>query len=67
MEQIPQLADVGSQVAIVAIFIWYMKSRNGKQEKVLERLHKAQEAHTNILRQVAISHGLKKDDLSWLD
>lgn len=61
MNALANIADLGSQVAIVLIFLWYMRSRNGKMERVLTRIYEAQEEHTKVLRKVAQNRGVDSD------
>lgn len=61
MTDITTLAQLGGTVVTVAMFLWYMQSRNGKQENVLDNIHKAQEQHTRVLLKVAENHGLDRE------
>lgn len=63
-----KLAEIGPQVAIVAIFIWYIWQRNGKQERAMQRvadslynLERSQQVHTRVLINVARKHGNNTD------
>ena len=68
LETLKALAQLGGTVVVVALFIWYLRDRNGKQERALGEvtgalgeLHKSQEIHTRVLMRVAKNHGHHDD------
>jgi len=63
MSDLGNLADLGAQVAIVLVFIWYLVQRNGKLERALGQLHKQMEIHLRILIKMADTHDVTVDDL----
>ena len=67
-DALSKLAELGGTVGTVALFIWYLYQRNGKQEKAMQRvaesldkLHRSQEVHTRVLIRVARNHGNNGD------
>ena len=57
--------EFGGTVFIVVAFIWYLRDRNGKQERAmgkvsdaLDRVAQGQEKNTKVLIKVAMKHKL---------
>lgn len=62
------LVQLGGTVVTVAIFIWYLRDKNGKQERAMDRItasldniNTSQQTHTRVLMRVAKNHGLDED------
>lgn len=60
-ETFQQFLDLGGTVAVVVAFIWYMRDRNGKQERAMHRMSEAVEKNTKVLIKVAVKHKLIKE------
>ena len=60
-EIIKSLIDLGGTVTVVFAFLWYLRDRNGRQEKALSEISKSLQKNTMILIKVAQKHKLIKE------
>lgn len=63
-----EIAQLGGTVTTTAIFIWYLRDKNGKSERAqkgivdaMDRVSRHQEVHTRVLMRIAQQHGLNSD------
>lgn len=62
MEEIlATLAKESPTIAVVVIFLWYQRDRNGKHTKQLENMATNIQRNTKVLIKVSQKHGLLDD------
>ena len=61
LETLKVVAQLGGTVAVVFAFLWYLRDRNGKLEKSLNRMAEAMDKNTKVLIKVAVKHKLIKE------
>lgn len=61
MEELKQILDLGGTVAVVGGFLWYLRDKNGKTEKIQQQMLEAIERNTKVLIKVATKHGYMDD------
>jgi hypothetical protein len=66
--EIVELAQLGGTVFTTALFIWYLRDKNGKSERAmkgvtdnLEKMATHQETHTRVLMRITQQHGLNDE------
>ena len=67
-ELIKSVVDLGGTVTVVGAFLWYLRDRNGRQEKAMHEVAVAQnkttdvlDRNTRVLIKVAQKHNLLND------
>lgn len=62
---LPTIIQESPTIAVVLIFLWYQRDRNGKHTTQLEKMADNVERNTRVLIKVSQKHGLldEADDL----